>query len=113
MSDFIRFIDLALKADVPGGVFNVSSGEGHSIIDIFNIVKTHLNINSPDPQIIAATKDDVSKVVLDSTNTEKTFNWKAEVSFENIIKNQLLWYDQYGVNDIFSHLAHPKNGNKK
>ena len=108
MSDFISFINIVLKADVPNGVFNVSSGEGHSILDIFNIVKTHLNINSPGPQIIAAAKDDVSKVVLDSTNTEKIFNWKANVSFENTIKNQLLWYDQYGVNNIFSHLAHPK-----
>lgn len=108
MSDFINFINIALKADIPNGVFNVSSGEGHSILDIFNIVKTHLNINSPGPQIIAAAKDDVSKVVLDSTNTEKIFNWKANVSFENIIKNQLLWYDQYGVNNIFSHLAYPK-----
>ena len=113
MSDFINFINLALIADVPRGVFNVSSGEGHSILDVFNVVKTHLNINSPDPQIIAAAKDDVSKVVLDSTSTEKIFNWRAEVSFEKIIKNQLIWYDQYGVNDIFSHLAHPKNGNKK
>ena len=113
MSDFINFINVALIADVPRGVFNVSSGEGHSILDIFNVVKTHLNINSPDPQIIAVAKDDVSKVVLDSTSTEKIFNWRAEVSFEKIIKNQLLWYDQYGVNDIFSHLTHSKNGNKK
>ena len=49
--------------------------------------------------------DDVSIIVLDPLETILAFDWRAAVSFEDTIKKQLAWYDQYGVSDIFSHLT--------
>ena len=35
MSDFVKLMDLALEDNAPIGVFNVSTGKGHSIYDVF------------------------------------------------------------------------------
>lgn len=107
MSDFVRLMDRVLAIDAPSGVFNVSSGEGHSILDVFQAVATYLGVVVPDVAVVPACDDDVSNVVLDPSETERVFGWKAKVAFQDTIKNQLMWYDQHGVNDIFSHLAHP------
>ena len=48
--------------------------------------------------------DDIKTVVLDPKITEELFSWRAKVDFKDIIINQLNWYDEYGVSDIFSHL---------
>ena len=37
--------------------------------------------------------------------TERELGWKAEVSFEDTIRKMLEWYDEHGVNDVYSHLA--------
>jgi len=56
--------------------------------------------------------DDVPQVVLDPSETEIAFGWKSKVDFQNTINNQLRWYDEYGVNDIFSHLSNPIENSK-
>ena len=108
MSDFLNLIDLAIAPDAPTGVFNVSTGVGHSIHDLLTTVSNYLGLDVPEVPILPAGDDDVREVVLDPSKTEKAFDWKACVSFEDTISNQLKWYDKYGVNDIFSHLAVPQ-----
>lgn len=107
MSDFLNLMDLAIQVNAPSGVFNVSTGIGNTIHDVFSVVCSYLNIDAPEVPIVPAGDDDVTEVILDPYETEKTFNWKANVNFEETITKQLKWYDQYGINDIFSHLAEP------
>lgn len=109
MSDFMELMDLVLEENAPTGVFNVSTGEGKSILDVFHAVAAYLGMPTPEVPVVAAGADDVPKVVLDATETELVYGWKAKHNFEQTIHNQLRWYDTYGVNDIFSHLAQPKN----
>lgn len=112
MSDFFSLLDLVLKDDAPCGVFNVSTGDGHSIKEVFQAVATYLRIPVPEVPVVPPGIDDVSEVVLDPSMTEQSFGWKAQVDFQQTINNQLKWYDQYGVNDIFSHLNVQKNTNQ-
>jgi nucleoside-diphosphate-sugar epimerase len=107
MSDFFALMDLVLQLDAPTGLFNVSSGEGRSIRDVFLAVAKYLGIAPPDVPVLPPGVDDVPKVVLDPSVTESFFGWRAQVSFEDTIANQLRWYDQFGITDIFSHLAAP------
>ena len=104
MSDFIALIEQVLQLDAPTGVFNVSTGEGHSIHEVFLAVSNYLGINPPDVPLVSPGVDDVSRVVLDPNATQCAFGWRAKVGFNDTIKNQLHWYDQYGISDIFSHL---------
>lgn len=104
MSDFLAFMDLAIKPGAATGVFNVSSGEAHSIKEIFDIVTDYLGLGRIDVPVVPAAADDVPVVALDPANTARDFGWKAELGFEETIRRQLAWYDRYGVTDVYSHL---------
>jgi UDP-glucose 4-epimerase len=49
MDDFFSLMDAVLQPGAPIGVFNVSTGTGHTIKEIFNIVIDHLKIELKDP----------------------------------------------------------------
>lgn len=104
MSDFLNFMDMAIKLNTPTGTFNISSGEAHSIKEIFDLVSDYLELGRIDVPIVSPEKDDVPMVVLDPSETEKAFQWKAKVDFKDIIIRQLDWYEKHGINDVYSHL---------
>lgn len=104
MSDFLSFMDLAIESHTPTGIFNVSTGESHSIKEIFDAVSQYLGLNKIEPAILPAEKDDVPEVSLDPIETIKAFGWKAKVGFNKTIHRQLAWYDKHGVSNIYSHL---------
>ena len=104
MDDFFNFMDLCLQEDAPTGAYNVSSGEGHSIREIFDLVAQHLRLAPTEPPLVPCGADDVPAVVLDPAHTEKVFGWRHRHGFEATVLRLLAWYDQHGVSDIFSHL---------
>jgi len=108
MDDFFSIMDLALKDDAPTGIFNVSTGEGKSIKDVFDQVVDYLGVTlEEDVPIVAPGDDDVPAVVLDPSETERAFGWKAAVSFGDTIRKMLTWYDEYGVKEVYAHLKKP------
>lgn len=110
MSDFLAAVDLAMVEQAPTGVFNVSSGIGHSIKEIYDLVRAHLGMQAdPDVKVVPVGDDDVSSVVPDPSRTRAVLGWQAKVPFEETIRRLLTWYDAYGVSDVYSHLAAPKS----
>jgi UDP-glucose 4-epimerase len=105
MSDFLSIMDRVLQFDTPTGVFNVSTGEGRSILEVFNAVAEYLGIDPPKVPVVPVSEDDVASVVLDPSVTNEVLNWNAAVPFDKIIANQLEWYDAHGVSDVYSHLS--------
>ncbi len=106
MSDFLSLMDIILSDSVDvTGIFNVSTGKGNSIKDVFDVVSDYVGISVENVPIVPAGADDVQSVVLDPTLTEDTFKWKAKIGFEETIRRQLALYDKYGVTDIYSHLS--------
>ena len=106
MSDFLTLMDLVLVEGAATGVFNVSTGKGYSIKDIFDSVASYLDIHTDEEvPVVPAGEDDVPAVVLDPAETEKAFGWKAQVGFQDTIEKMLKWYDVHGVSAIYSHLA--------
>lgn len=104
MSDFLTFMDLAIQIQAKTGVFNVSSGEAHSIKEIFELVTDYLGLDHEEVPVVPVGNDDVPVVALDPSKTAEAFNWSAKVSFKETIYRQLAWYDQHGISDVFSHL---------
>ena len=86
MSDFLRLMESTLTENSPLGLFNVSTGIGHSIHDVFIAVCDYLEIDPPEVPIVPVGEDDISEVVLDPSKTEVAFDWKAEVDFKNTIR---------------------------
>jgi nucleoside-diphosphate-sugar epimerase len=108
MEDFFSLMDLALAEDAPTGVFNVSTGEGHTIKDIFDLVVEHLGVTLAEPvPVVPPGADDVPAVVLDPARTVAAFGWRPRFDFTETIRRMLVWYDRHGVTDVYSHLAAP------
>jgi nucleoside-diphosphate-sugar epimerase len=104
MSDFLSLMDCILTT-TETGTFNVSTGEGHRIEEIFQLVAKHLGNSGAQPAaVVEPGEDDVVAMVLDPSHTERTFGWRAASNFEQTITRMLAWYDQHGVTDIYSHL---------
>lgn len=110
MSDFLAFMDLAIQVDGPTGLFNVSTGEAHTIKEIFDLVTDYLSLPRQDVPITPPAADDVPVVALDASETQKAFGWMPRVSFKETVRKQLAWYDQYGITDVYSHLKSPVPG---
>lgn len=108
MDDFFTVMDAVMKSGAPTGIFNVSTGTGHTIKEIFDIVADHLGVQlaEPVPEVDSG-PDDVPAVVLDPSHTIETFGWRPRYSFAETIRRMLAWYDQHGVTAIYSHLKPP------
>ena len=109
MEDFFSIIDILISSEVSAGVFNVSTGESQSIMDVFNSVSSYLGIESKEPSIVPVGDDDVPELVLCPQETTKILGWKAKVGFEQTIHRMLAWYDEHGVTAIHSHLDNRRN----
>jgi nucleoside-diphosphate-sugar epimerase len=108
MADFLDIMDLLLREDAPTGLFNVSSGEGHSIKEVFDRVAFYLGVKLAEPvKIVPVGSDDVPAVVLDPARTERALGWRAKVGFAETVERMLRWYDLHGVSAIHSHLRAP------
>ncbi len=49
ISDFLALMRIMLRDDAPTGIFNVSTGEGHTIAEVFNTIAACLGITLPEP----------------------------------------------------------------
>ena len=106
MGDFFSVMDIVMQEDAPTGVFNVSTGEGHTIKEIFDVVADYTGARRDSPvPVVPPGADDVPAVVLDSSDTERALGWKAKVGFTETVKRMLRWYDRHGVGAVYSHLA--------
>jgi UDP-glucose 4-epimerase len=108
MADFFDVMDIVLRDDAPSGVFNVSTGVGASIKDVFDAVVAYLGVTLKEPvPVVPPAADDVPAVVLDPSHTRAVLGWQAKIGFAETITRMLKWYDTHGVSEIYSHLAAP------
>lgn len=108
MEDFLSVMDVVLKDEAPVGVFNISTGEGKTIKQVFEAVAHHLGIPPPEVPLVPPGADDVPSVVLDPSQTAEILGWNAKIGFQETISRMLRWYDAHGVSAIYSHLAAPR-----
>ena len=78
------------------GIYNVSTGKGKSILDIYNEILKYLKIDVK-PEVKKISSDDIPKIILDPSETTKNLIGKLEVTFEKMIINQLKHYDKHGI----------------
>ncbi len=110
IEDFLNIMEIVLRDDAPTGIFNISTGEGHSINEVFDAVAGYLGIAPAEPvPVVPCGPDDVPEVVLDPSHTEATLGWRAKVGFAETIARMLRWYDAHGVSAIYSHLQAPRS----
>lgn len=109
ITDFLGALDMVMTSDRTG-MFNISTGIGHTIEEIYQLVAKHLHLEDSDPPaLIPPAADDVPSVVLDPSETERAFGWCARVDFEDSVRKMLAWYDENGIDQVFSHLKNTES----
>ena len=108
ISDFLALMRIVLRDDAATDIFNVSTGEGHAIVEVFNSIAACLGVDVPKPvRIVPPAADDVPAVVLDPSRTRAVLGWRAELGLSESIARMVRWYDTHGVPVIHSHLRPP------
>jgi UDP-glucose 4-epimerase len=108
ISDFLALMRMVLRDDAPTGIFNVSTGEGHTIAEVFDTIAACLGITLAEPvPVVPPAADDVPAVVLNPSRTRAALGWRAEVGLSESIARMVRWYDTHGVPVIHSHLRPP------
>jgi UDP-glucose 4-epimerase len=104
LEDFFALLDAALEPGAPTGAFNASTGEGHAIREVYELVAAHLGVAPGEPEIRPPADDDAPVVVLDPSAAKAAFGWRPCVRFEASVTSALAWYDAHGVRAVYSHL---------
>jgi nucleoside-diphosphate-sugar epimerase len=105
IEDFLSLLELAFRSKAAcKRAFNVSTGVGYSIEQLYRAVESVLEADVGEPTVIPVGDDDIKSVVLDAGETQDYFGWSPRKSFDEIVKRQIEWFKAMGVGHIRSHL---------
>lgn len=109
--DFIYIDDLVevvLKAvDGAGsrGAYHVSSGSDYAIKELFDATTAALGIKlENEVPVRPRGEDDAYTILLDPSATQRDFGWKVSTALETGVKKAIEYYQQYGIQETFTHL---------
>jgi UDP-glucose 4-epimerase len=108
IADFLSALEKVINLSSPSGVFNISTGVGTSMMQIYEMVSEYLN-SQVLPKKSKPSEDDISELVLDPSESFKLLDWKASVEIGQSIKSCLDYYEKFGVGTIYSHLKRSTN----
>lgn len=109
LDDFLRLSERILDYDRQvSGAFNVSTGQGKTIREVFETVAAAMGVENPQYRLVPIGSDDIKSVVLSPQMTTETFGWTAHTEFPEVVSRQVHWFEQFGVGTIRSHLKHPE-----
>ena len=107
--DFVYVADLvrlALMCATDGhGVVHASTGADYSIADLYGAVVGALGIEAPQPTTVARGADDTANLLIDPSETQRYFGWRATTPLQTGIKAAVDWYAAHGVTETYTHLA--------
>jgi UDP-glucose 4-epimerase len=108
LDDFLDAFDLVLDKSSPGGVFNISSGRGVSMLAIYNAMADLLS-KATKPEVLEPQADDIPEIVLDPSQTTRALGWVAKVPLRESLNKCVESYKRDGIGEIYSHLRKEKD----
>jgi len=91
ISDVSNALVKVIEKEAPKKIYNVSSSQGYSLIEILSYIEKVTNIK---PKVIYTNKQrkfDTLVNILDNTSFKIDFNWNPEISIENGIERTWNW----------------------
>jgi UDP-glucose 4-epimerase len=108
--DFIYIQDLinCVEKAVDGqghGYYHVSSGSDFSIKELFDATVSALDIKlDKDVEVRERHPDDAFTILLDPRRTNQDFLWNVKVELVDGVKATIEYYQQYGIEQTYTHL---------
>lgn len=103
VSDLARLVIQAIDERATG-TWHASTGGDYSVEELYDTVVREGGFEQPRKTLVERGADDVATLLLDPSETEKRFGWKADVSLDEGVWTALQWYEQHGVTETFTHL---------
>jgi UDP-glucose 4-epimerase len=109
--DFIfvdDLVDCVLKAiDGAGsrGHYHISSGRDFAIRELYDAARAALDL-PPDGTLEVRPRhpDDVFSILLDPSQTERAFGWRASTGLTSGVARAIAYYRKFGVSQTYTHL---------
>lgn len=92
VSDFCKAIDLTLEKGRSGGIYNVSTGNEISNLEMVTRVLSILHKNSGIVEFVEDRPGHDFRYSLDSSLIREDLGWKPEQDFDAALKNTVEWY---------------------
>ena len=89
------------------GTYHISSGSDVSIKELFDATTKALGMDLA-VEVKPHQPDDVFSILLDPSRTESEFGWKAHVPLEEGVAKTIQYYNEYGIEETFTHLKEVK-----
>lgn len=103
VSDLVRLVLQAVD-ERACGTWHASTGGDYAIATLFAEVVTAGGFDDAEASFVPRGADDVASLLLDPSETEARFGWKATVELPDGIRSALDWYQEHGVGDTYTHL---------
>lgn len=89
------------------GTYHISSGADVSIKELFDATLTAMGIEM-EVEVKPRQPDDVYSILLDPSRTANEFGWKVRVSLKEGVEKTISYYNEYGIEETFTHLKEVK-----
>lgn len=105
INDLIDVVEKAVFGQGSRGFYHISTGRDYSIKELFDETVSALEHKLEKPVTVKARgEDDVFTILIDPTKTEQDFNWRANTSLKEGVKQAIDYYKQFGITETFTHL---------
>lgn len=108
IDDLINCVEKAIDG-VGKGTYHISSGSDYSIKELFDATIDTLDIKLDNPvEVKDRNPDDAYTILLDPSRTRQDFDWEATTSLKDGVKKAIDYYKEFGINQTYTHLTHPR-----
>lgn len=99
-------VELIVKAMERGheGVYHASSGRDVSILDIFEEVRSAMGGPEASYRLVDRGPDNAASLLLNPSRTRSEFGWEPSTALADGVREAVMWYEAFGVEETFSHL---------
>ena len=107
ITDLVDLVMQSVNGEGEPGIYHVSTGRDHAIIDLFDQVAAAVTGKHGYKVAIRQPRgpDDAPTILLDPSLTEQTFGWKATTPLTEGIAKAVDWYRDNPVGETYTHLA--------
>jgi UDP-glucose 4-epimerase len=105
ISDLVDVLIRAVDGAGQPGPYHVSTGSDYSIGELFATTTEALGIElDRSVEVRERGPDDAYSILLDPTETEAAFDWRAETPLKQGVQSAIEYYRAFGVTDTYTHL---------
>lgn len=98
-------VELVMGLGDETGVYHAGSGFDQSVLDVYRAVSIAMGREPEDIPLTPRKPDDAPTILLDASETERTFGWRARMPLSIGIERAVRWYSEHGVERTYTHLA--------